>query len=382
MPVTKRDYYEILGVPKDATTDAIKKVYRELAMKHHPDRVPQEQKKEAEERFKEISEAYAVLSDAEKRRLYDQVGHQGFDQRYSTEDIFRNADFSSIFGDLGGGAGGASVFEDILGSFGLFGEGRGGRSRGARGADLEAEMRISFEEAVKGVTKSITIPRREICEECRGEGGTRTACATCRGTGQVRQSSGMFVMARTCPKCQGQGSIVTKACPKCHGSGRIQTERKIQVKIPPGIEHGMRLRISGEGEGGTRARGDLYVLVRVDAHPLFQRDGAHLLLEYPVTFAQAALGTELEIPSLDGRVSMKVPAGTQSGTVFRLRGRGVADLHSGRPGDLMVRVVIETPTNLNSKQRQWIEEFGRLFGDETHPTRRSFLAKVQDLHKK
>ena len=218
MPVTKRDYYEILGVRKGASAEEVKKAYRTLAMKHHPDRVPAEQKKEAEEKFKEISEAYAVLSDPEKRSVYDQYGHSGFDQRYSTEDIFRNADFSSVFGDLGAGG---SVFEDLLG--GLFGFGGGmSRQRSGRGSDLEYELELTFEEAAKGVTKTIGIVRHEACPECRGEGGKRATCADCKGAGQVRHSSGFIVIARTCPKCRGQGSTVTKACSRCHGNGRIE----------------------------------------------------------------------------------------------------------------------------------------------------------------
>ena len=360
MPVTKRDYYEILGVGKGASVDEIKRAYRQLALKHHPDRVSTEhQKKEAEERFKEISEAYAVLSDPQKRSAYDQYGHAGFDRRYSTEDIFRGADFSSIFEDLGFGG---SIFEDLLG--GLFGGG-GGRSRRSRGADLEYELELSFEDAAKGVTKTITVPRREPCADCRGEGGTRATCSSCNGTGQLRQSSGFMILARTCGRCGGEGSVITKPCAHCRGQSRVAVERKIQVKVPGGIEHGMRLRVGGEGEAGTRGRGDLYVFVAVRPHPLFQRDGAHLLLDYPVSIAQAALGTDVEVPTLNGRVSMKVPAGTQSGTCFRVRGKGLPDLHDGRHGDLMVRVLVETPTNLTSRQRQLLEELGKTFGNRT-----------------
>jgi len=378
MPTTKRDYYEILGIQKSATVDEIKRKYRELALKYHPDRVPTEQKKEAEEKFKEISEAYAVLSDPKKRSVYDQYGHAGFDQRYSTEDIFRGADFSSIFQDLGVGG---SIFEDLFGGFDLFGGGGGGR-RGSRGADLEYELRLSFEEAAKGMTKSVMVPRRELCPDCRGEGGERTTCSTCQGAGQIRQSAGFMVIARTCPRCGGQGSQVKKACPKCRGEGRVAVERKIDVKVPAGVESGMRLRLSGEGEAGTRGRGDLYVHLSVAPHPLFQRDGSHLLLEYPVNLVQAALGTEVELPTMNGRVSMKIPAGTQSGTVFRVRGKGLPDVHDGRSGDLLVRVTVETPTNLSGSQRRQLEELVNGLGDDAHPTRRSFLAKVKDLLRK
>ncbi|MBI4354762.1 MAG: molecular chaperone DnaJ, partial [Candidatus Omnitrophica bacterium] len=297
-----------------------------------------------------------------------QYGHAGFDQRYSTEDIFRGADFSSIFGDLGGAGG---IFEQLFGgAFDLFGGRSGG---GGRGADLEYELELSFEEAARGLTKTVHIPRREMCSDCRGQGGERTECGTCRGTGQIRQSAGFMVIARTCHKCGGQGSALKKACAHCRGEGRVEVERKIEVTIPAGIEDGMRLRLSGEGEGGTRARGNLYVLVRVADHPLFRREGPHLILDYPVNFAQAALGIEVEIPSLNGRVSMKIPAGTQSGTVLRVRGKGLADVHDGRMGDLLVRVLVETPTNLTSRQRHVLEEFTKTFGDNAHPKHQSFV---------
>ena len=378
MPTTKKDYYEILGVSKTASVDEIKKVYRQLALKHHPDRVPAEQKKEAEERFKEISEAYAVLSDPQKRSVYDQYGHAGFDQRYSTEDIFRNTDFSSIFEEFGANG---SVFEDLLG--GLFGGGvRGATRRNGRGADLEFELPLSFEEAAKGMTKTVTVPRRELCSECRGEGGERATCPTCRGSGQIRQSAGFMTIARTCHRCGGQGSTVKKACPRCHGEGRIAVERQIQVKVPAGVESGMRLRLSGEGEAGSRGRGDLYVHLLVQPHAIFRRDGPHLLVEYPIDIARAALGAEVEIPTMNGRVSMKIPAGTQSGIVFRVRGKGLPDVHDGGHGDLLVRVVVETPTNLTSSQRRLLEECAKQTGDEAYPTRRAFLAKVRDLLKR
>ena len=380
MPTTKRDYYEILGVAKSATVDEIKRAYRGLALKYHPDRVGADQKKEAEEKFKEISEAYAVLSDAQKRAAYDQYGHAGFDQRYTTEDIFRGADFSSIFADLGVGG---SIFEDLLGGFGFFGGAGRGSRRGGRGADLELELPLSFEEAANGVTRSVTVPRHELCSECRGEGGERATCSTCQSTGQVRQSAGFMVIARTCHRCGGQGSTVKKVCPKCRGEGRVAVERTLEVKVPAGVESGMRLRLSGEGDGGSRGRGDLYVHLTVSPHPLFQRDGAHLLVEYPVSIAQAALGTEVDVPTMNGRVSMKIPSGTQSGTIFRVRGKGVPDVHDRRrSGDLLVRVTVETPTNLTRAQRVLLEETAKSLGLEAHPSQRSFLAKVRELLRK
>ena len=377
MPTTKRDYYEILGVAKGASVDEIKRAYRQLALKHHPDRVGAEHKKEAEEKFKEISEAYAVLTDEKKRSAYDQYGHAGFDQRYSTEDIFRGADFSSIFQDLGFGG---SIFEDLFGGFS--GAGGSGAGRGTRGSDLELELSLSFDEAAKGITKTVTVPRHEVCTECRGEGGERTTCSTCHGSGQIRQSAGFMVIARTCSRCGGQGSQLKKVCPKCRGEGRVAVERTIEVRVPAGIESGMRLRLSGEGEGGTRRRGDLYVHLTVKPHPVFHRDGANLLVEYPVSLAQAALGTEVDVPTMNGRVSMKIPSGTQSGTVFRVRGKGQPDVHDGGSGYLLVRVTVETPTNLNAAQRRAVEDLSRALGDEAYPSRRSFLAKLKEMLKR
>jgi molecular chaperone DnaJ len=374
MPTTKRDYYEILGVAKGASVEEIKKAYRQLALKHHPDRVEAAHKKEAEERFKEISEAYAVLTDPQKRTAYDQYGHAGFDQRYSTEDIFRGADFSSIFEDIGLGG---SIFEGLFGSLGGF----GGRSSG-RGSDLELDVPLAFEEAARGITKTVTVPRRELCTDCRGQGGDRASCSACHGTGQLRQSAGFMTIARTCNRCMGQGSVVKKACPKCRGEGRIEVERTIEVKVPPGVESGMRLRLSGEGEGGVRGRGDLYVHLSVASHPVFERQGPHLLLDYPVSITQASLGTEVDVPTMNGRVSMKIPSGTQSGTVFRVRGKGLADVHGRGSGDLLVRLIVETPTNLNKEQRKLVEELGRSLGEATHPSRQSFLAKLKEMLKK
>ena len=242
-------------------------------------------------------------------------------------------------------------------------------------------MEVSLEEAAKGLTNTLTVPRRESCAECRGQGGERTHCVMCAGSGQLRQSAGFMVIARTCSRCGGQGSVLTKACSHCRGSGRVSVERKIQVKIPAGIEDGMRLRIGGEGEGGARSRGDLYVLIGVKPHPVFHREGPNLLIEYPVPITQAALGTEAELPTLNGRVSMKIPAGTQSGTVFRVRGKGLPDVQDGRVGDLLVRVVVETPTKLSARQRQLLEEFAKTSPEESYPTRRSFLENIKRVLK-
>lgn len=379
----KRDYYEILGVQKGASADEIKGAYRKLALKHHPDRNPSNHK-EAEEKFKEISEAYAVLSDPQKRAQYDQFGHSGIDSRYTSEDIFRGADFSSVFEDLG--MGGIDLGDLLGGMFGgnIFGERRtsGGRRRGS---DLQFDLEISFDEAASGAAKEFVVPRHEICPACKGEGtaagSRRQACPKCGGAGQISSSQGFMLFSRTCDKCGGEGSTITKPCPKCRGSGRTVVDRKITVKIPAGIENGMRLRVAGEGEAGMRGgqRGDLYVLVYVRPHEIFERHGSDILCEVPISIVDAALGTEVEVPTLDGKVRMKVPAGTQSGKIFRLRDKGIRDIHTGVRGDEHVRVVVETPTVINDGQRRILQEFARASGEETFPKAASFIRRLKSL---
>jgi len=380
----KRDYYEILGVNKNATPDEIKKAYRNLALKFHPDRVSADKKKEAEEKFKEISEAYGVLSDPQKRSQYDQFGHAGIDSRYTSEDIFRGADFSSIFEDLG--MGGIDL-EDLLGGmFGgnIFGGRRtsGGRRRGS---DLQFDLEISFDEAATGASKEFVVPRHEICPTCRGEGtapgSSRQSCSKCGGSGQISSSQGFMLFSRTCDRCGGEGSIIAKPCPKCRGSGRTVVDRKITVKIPAGIESGMRLRVAGEGEVGMRGgqRGDLYVLIYVRPHEIFERHGSDLLCEVPISMVDAALGTEVEVPTLEGKVRMKIPMGTQSGKIFRLKGKGIRDIHTGARGDEHVRVVVETPTAVNDTQRRILQEFARASGEETFPKAASFIKRLKSF---
>ncbi|MFH1691948.1 MAG: molecular chaperone DnaJ [Candidatus Omnitrophota bacterium] len=360
---TQRDYYEILGVAKSATNDEIKKSYRRLAMKHHPDRVDTAQKKEAEEKFKEISEAYAVLSDDKKRSLYDQYGHAGIDQRYSTEDIFRGADFSNIFEEIfgggGGGMGGGSIFEEIFG-------GGGGRQGPRRGRDLQYETEITLEEATTGVDKMFEIARYEICSNCKGSGarpGSKKAiCSYCKGAGQVTVSQGFFHMTQTCRKCGGEGKIVTTPCPKCSGQGREKVKRKISVKIPAGVDTGSHLRLRGEGEEAEGGRGDLYVVIRVRKHHLFERHHNDLLCEVHVDVVKAILGGEIDVPSLSGLVKMKIPSGTQSGKIFRMKDKGVPDLSSKRKGDELVRVIVDIPGDLNSNEKKTVQEFARLRG--------------------
>ncbi len=370
---TQRDYYEILGVSKSATIDEIKKAYRMLAMKYHPDRVEASQKKEAEEKFKEISEAYAVLSDENKRRLYDQYGHAGIDQRYSTEDIFRGADFSSIFEEVFGGRGGAgvhfggaegSIFDELFGGADIFGGGsrRGRRSR--QGRDLQIELEITLEEAVFGTEKTFQISRYEFCPTCKGTGakaGSKKAtCSYCHGTGQVTVSQGFFHLTQTCTKCGGEGRVITTPCPQCAGQGRLKVARKISVKVPAGVDTGSHLRVRGEGEEGEGGKGDLFVLIAVKKHHLYERQDDNLLCEVHIDAAQAILGAEVDVPTLYGNVKMKIPSGTQSGKVFRVRDKGVPDVRTHVKGDELVRIVVDIPQGLNAAQRKLIEEFARL----------------------
>jgi len=380
----KGDYYEILGVPKTASLDEIKKAYREMALKFHPDRVPAEQKKSAEEKFKGISEAYAVLSDPTKRDLYDQYGHSGIDQKYAQEDIFRGTDFSSIFRDIGGSfGGGGSIFEELFGDLGFDISGsrqsRSGSSR-RRGRDLQIAIEISLEEAAEGVEKIITVPRYETCTVCSGSGaktGTkRTTCPQCRGAGKTVVSNGFFQLAQTCSRCGGEGSIIGSACPDCRGEGRVKVTKKIKVKIPPGVDNGSQLRVRAEGEAGVNNRGDLYVAIEVRDHPVFQRHRNDIITSVTISLAKAVLGGEVEVPSLEGRLTMKVPAGTQCGKIFRLKGKGIPDLHSRDTGDELVKVDIEIPQRLTAGQRQLMEEFARLNGEDL-TSRESFTDKFK-----
>ena len=372
---TKRDYYEILGVAKTATLDEIKKAYRSLALRYHPDRVSEDKKNESEEKFKEVSEAYGVLTDEKKRALYDQYGHAGVDQRYSTEDIFRGADFSSIFEDMGFGLGGG-IFESIFGEGGfdfLGGASRGGRGRRVRrGRDLEFEAEIKLEEVNTGVEKVLNVPRYELCKTCQGSGekpgAKKTTCSQCRGRGQVTMSSGFFNLTQTCPQCRGQGKIVSEYCPECNGQGRQKVSRKIHVKIPAGMSHGSHLRIRGEGEEGQGGNGDLYVLVLVKQHPVFERHDQDLACEVNVPMTIAILGGEVQVPTLDGDVQMRIPRGTQSGKIFRLSGKGLPSVRSNVRGDELVKVAVKTPEGLTKEEVRLIEEFARLRGEEAEKT--------------
>ncbi len=349
--MAKRDYYEVLGVARDAAEADIKKAYRRVAMKYHPDRNPGDAA--AEEKFKEASEAYEVLSNAEKRAAYDQFGHaasEGMGAGGFGGAGFGGASFSDIFGD---------VFGDIFGGAG------GGRQRGGprRGADLRYSLALDLEEAVRGTTVSIRVPALRSCTPCQGSGakpGTSpVACTTCGGAGQVRIQQGFFAVQQPCPACRGRGKTVKDPCPACHGQGRVEEERTLSVKVPAGVDTGDRIRLAGEGEAGPEGGppGDLYVQVEVREHPIFQRDGKHLYCEVPIGFVDAALGGELEIPTLDGRVKLRVPPETQTGKLFRLRGKGIRPIRGGSEGDLLCRVVVETPVNLTARQKELLKQF-------------------------
>ncbi len=360
--MTKRDYYEILGISKGSSLEELKKAYRKLALKHHPDRVPAEERKQAEEQFKEISEAYAVLSDDTKRAMYDRYGHAGIDSRFSNEDIFRNADF----GDFGFGGG---IFDEIFSGFGFSSGSAGNRAR--RGSDLQHLVEISFEEAAAGVEKTVTINRRETCSVCKGEkaepGTSKDTCPVCRGMGSVGQSAGFFTINRTCDRCGGAGFIIPNPCKNCRGSGRVSIERKINVKIPAGVDTGSQLRVRGEGEAGTNggSRGDLYIVVKLQPHELFERNNSDIICKMPISFIQAVFGGEIEVPTLTSETTrLKIPAGTPSEKVFRIPEQGFPDVRGRRRGDLYVKVNVKVPKNLTGEQRKLLQEFARLSGEE------------------
>ncbi len=367
---TKRDYYEVLGVSKTATLEEIKKAYRKKALEFHPDRNPGN--KEAEEKFKEATEAYSVLSESDSRRKYDQFGHAAFDQR--------SGGFEGFGGDFSG-------FEDIFGDLfsSFFGGGSFTRSRGRGGRDLRYDLEISFEEAAFGTEKEIAIPRRAPCSVCDGSGakkGTRPeTCQQCGGAGQVRMQQGFFTIARTCPICNGSGQMVRSPCEDCQGLGLKSVNSKIKVKIPAGIDNGQRLKLRGEGELGVAggSAGDLYVQIAVKRHPFFERQEAEIICEVPITFADAALGAELEVPSLEGKVKLKIPAGTASGKVFRLRNKGLPVLGEDRRGDQHVRVYVEVPKKLSTAKREILEQLRELEQREPSQDTKSFFEKVKEM---
>ncbi|RJG03809.1 molecular chaperone DnaJ [Noviherbaspirillum sedimenti] len=373
--MAKRDFYEVLGVGKNASDEEIKKAYRKLAMKHHPDRNPDS--KGAEEKFKEAKEAYEMLSDPQKRDAYDRYGHAGVDPNMGA-------------GGGGAGAGGfADAFGDIFGD--IFGNARGGRGGAGgpqvyRGADLRYNLDISLEQAAHGFDTTIRVPSWDGCDVCHGSGakpGTHPAtCPTCGGHGQVRMQQGFFSIQQTCPKCHGTGKIIPEPCTACAGAGRIKRNKTLEVKIPAGIDDGMRIRSSGNGEPGMNGGppGDLYVEIHIKQHAVFQRDGDDLHCEIPISFAKAALGGEVEVPTLSGKASFSLPEGTQTGKTFRLRGKGIKGVRSGYPGDLFCHVVVETPVKLTDKQKDLLRELERLTtegGAKHNPQSKSWMDKVK-----
>ncbi|MBI1745997.1 MAG: molecular chaperone DnaJ [Acidobacteria bacterium] len=372
--MSKRDYYEVLDVARTASETEIKSAYRKMAMKYHPDRNPGDKK--AEECFKEAAEAYAILSDVDKRGRYDQFGHAGVQNGAGGFDPSRFTDFADIFGDLGG-------FGDLFSE--VFGGGTNRRrTRAQRGSDLRYDLRLSFKEAAFGTKTKIKIPRLENCSSCGGTGAGRgsgpVTCPTCHGRGQMRYQQGFFTISRTCSHCQGAGRVIKDPCKECYGEGQVRREKTLELKIPAGVDNGQRLRVQGEGEGGPNGgpAGDLYVILYVEDHPFFQRQESHLLCQIPVTLTQAVLGTELRVPTLEGEATLKIPAATQSGAVLRLRGKGLASL-DGRHGDLIVTINVVIPTNLNKEQRRLFEELARLDKEEACRQEKSLFEKVKNL---
>ena len=372
-----RDYYEILGVPRAATEDELKKAYRQLAMKYHPDRNPNN--KESESRFKEASEAYAILSDKAKRAQYDQFGHvEG-----------NGSPGGADFGGFGPGGPFGDVFGDIFSDF--FGGQTRSRGRGGplRGSDLQYNMDITFEQAAFGHATEVNIPRLETCDACGGLGAKSSkdveVCAYCHGTGQMRIQQGFFSVATTCSHCRGQGRLIRTPCPKCRGEGRTRKTHKLRVTIPAGVDTGHKLKLSGEGEHGVQGgpAGDLYIAINVQPHPFFQREDADILCEVPVTFVQAALGGDIEVPTLEGKVELKVPAGTQSQKVFRLRGKGIAQVRGGGRGDQYVRVIVEIPASLTARQRELLKEFAQSESEaeqrKHYPLKDKFVSKIKEM---
>lgn len=373
--MAKRDYYEVLEISRTASQDEIKKAYRKLALKHHPDRNP-DKKAEAEEKFKELSEAYEVLSDADKRARYDRYGHEGVKSAFSSSGFSWN-DFTH-FNDI------EDIFGDIFSSF--FGGGTsGGRRRTSnRGRDIKINYAITLEDAFKGVEKEITFSRLEICKECNGSGAAKGSkaktCSKCRGTGQVRYSQGFFTLSTMCESCHGEGTVIENPCQKCRGNGRVNEKIQVKVKIPPGIDTGMSLRLVGEGEAGPNngPRGDLYLVIYVQEHDIYKRDGEHLYFEIPISFVQAALGDEIEIPTLDGKETLAIPPGTQTNEIFTIRNAGMpSDMRSSSRGNLFIKVIVQVPKKLNEEQKKLLREYAQA-GNERLPSEpKSFFDKVK-----
>lgn len=372
--MAKRDYYEILGVSKSASEDELKKAYRKIALKYHPDRNPGDQK--AEDSFKEATEAYEVLSNSEKRARYDRFGHAGVGQGGEGMDPFSNFSGSGGLGD---------VFDDIFGQFFGGASRGGGRSKAQRGSDLQYNLDISFEQAAFGHTVEIDVPRLETCGQCGGLGARSSQdiemCGVCQGSGQQRVQQGFFSVATTCNRCRGEGKIIRNPCSTCQGQTRIQKTKQLRVNIPAGVDNGSRIKLSEEGEQGPHGgpAGDLYVMLQVQEHPIFERVENDIYCEVPISFSQVTLGAEIEVPTLEGAARLKIPAGSQTNKVFRLRNKGIAHLRGNRRGDLHVRIIVETPTNLSTRQRELLEEFEHLSNERSYPLHEKFVNKIKEL---
>jgi molecular chaperone DnaJ len=373
--MAKRDYYEVLGVSKNASADEIKRAYRRMAIKYHPDKNPDD--KEAEVKFKECAEAYEVLSDPEKRRRYDQFGHEGL-RGMGMRDYshMRWQDIGSIFEDIFG-------FGDLADLFGMGGRRRTRRTGPRRGYDLETAVDLELNDIAKGAEKTIEFTRQDICPECTGGGSAKGTspgrCPGCGGTGQIARGGGFFQMVSTCPQCRGSGQVITNPCKKCRGTGRVPKKRIVNVRIPAGVHEGQGIRIGGEGEPGHNSgpRGDLYCYVRIKPHEFLQRDGNNLVVVVPISFTQATLGTTIEVPSLNGPRGLRIPPGTQYGSIFRIKGQGLPDVRTGRTGDELVQIAIETPAKLNAKQQELLREFAKTENKTVSPRSKSFFEKLK-----
>jgi len=369
--MAKRDYYEVLGVSRDASPEEIKRAYRRMAIKYHPDKNPND--KEAEAKFKECAEAYEVLSDPEKRKRYDQFGHDGLRgagmhdfSRMNVEDIFSMFGFDDFFSDIFGG------------------RRRGARRTGpSRGYDLETTVELTLEEVAQGTEKTIEFTRQDLCPDCDGSGSARgsgpSRCAMCGGTGQVVRGGGFFQMVSTCPQCKGSGQVITNPCRRCRGTGRVPKKRTVTIRIPAGVHEGQGVRVAGEGEPGRNGgpRGDLYCYVKIKPHEFLERDGSDLIAVVPISFTQAALGATIDVPTLEGMRQLKIPPGTQYGSVFRIRGHGLPDIRTGRKGDQLVQIVIETPTRLNARQEELLREFAKTENRDVSPKAVGFFEKLK-----
>jgi molecular chaperone DnaJ len=382
--MAKRDYYETLGISPNASSEEIKKAYRRLAVKYHPDK-NRDNSKEAEEKFKEVAEAYKILSDGEKRKIYDQYGHAGLQadigaggRGFTGSDFDPFTIFNEFFGQRSSSGGGGGIFDNLFG-------GRTGVREGQPGSDLRYNLEITFKEAAFGTEKEIQVPRYETCSNCRGSGvksgSSPQTCPSCGGTGSIAVSQGFFSMSRTCTQCHGRGTIIKDPCKECRGSGRVRRTRRVKVKIPAGIDNGSHLRLAGQGEAGLRGgpTGDLYITIRVRPHPIFKREGDTVICEIPITFTRAALGGEIRVPTLNGRARLKVPPGTQTNKIFRLRKMGIPHLHSSGRGDQWVKVIIETPVNLSAEQKQLLKRLEEVGRGNGQPKARDFFNKVRQI---